>query len=248
MAGWYEDTDPKSLEVFIELHRDMTPGQRAAKVVELVAFQEGLRFDSVRLMYPHASEHEVFLRVAVRRLDRETFGRMEVPFLVGGSLASSTHGLPRQTSDIDVLADLGPERVEEFCGQPGPELSVDESEARRAAEAGRAFNGIHRGGAYRFVIFPVNNGACARSQIRRRRYARASIVGIEHTEFPLASAEDTILSKLVWYRKGGETSGRQWNDFLGVSRLPPSTTATSAGGPPNSAWLSLRERAGRSLQ
>ena len=72
MAGWYEDTDPKSLEVFIQLHRDMTPGERAAKVFELVAFQEGLQFDSVRSMYPQASEREVFLRVAARRLDRET--------------------------------------------------------------------------------------------------------------------------------------------------------------------------------
>lgn len=31
-----------------------------------------------------------------------------------------------------------------------------------------------------------------------------------------ASPEDTILSKLEWYRMGGEVSERQWRDILGV--------------------------------
>jgi hypothetical protein len=36
-AGWYEDTDPEALEVFLQLHRQMTPGQRVARVFELTA-------------------------------------------------------------------------------------------------------------------------------------------------------------------------------------------------------------------
>jgi hypothetical protein len=32
----------------------------------------------------------------------------------------------------------------------------------------------------------------------------------------VASAEDTILRKLEWYRAGGQTSERQWNDLRGV--------------------------------
>jgi hypothetical protein len=34
----------------------------------------------------------------------------------------------------------------------------------------------------------------------------------------VASAEDTILRKLDWYRAGGESSERQWNDLLGICR------------------------------
>ena len=71
-AGWYEDTDPKALEVFLQLHRDMTTGERVTRVFELTAFQESLQWASVRAMYPDASEREVFLRVAARRLDRAT--------------------------------------------------------------------------------------------------------------------------------------------------------------------------------
>jgi hypothetical protein len=32
----------------------------------------------------------------------------------------------------------------------------------------------------------------------------------------VASAEDTILAKLEWYRKGDEVSDRQWRDIQGV--------------------------------
>ena len=75
MAGvWYEDTDPMAF--FIELHRKMAPGERVARVFELTAFQEGLQRSSVRSMYPDAGEREVFLRVAARRLDRETIMRV----------------------------------------------------------------------------------------------------------------------------------------------------------------------------
>jgi hypothetical protein len=75
-AGWYEDTDPQSLQVFLQLHRSMTPGQRASRVFELAAFQESLQRASVRSLYPQAGDREVFLRVAARRLDRETMIRV----------------------------------------------------------------------------------------------------------------------------------------------------------------------------
>ena len=35
----------------------------------------------------------------------------------------------------------------------------------------------------------------------------------------IASAEDTILAKLGWYRRGGGTSERQWRDVQGVIGL-----------------------------
>ena len=32
----------------------------------------------------------------------------------------------------------------------------------------------------------------------------------------VAAAEDTIVAKLAWFRLGGETSERQWQDILGI--------------------------------
>jgi len=38
------------------------------------------------------------------------------------------------------------------------------------------------------------------------------------SEIPVSSAEDTILAKLEWFRRGGEVSERQWGDVIGVLR------------------------------
>jgi hypothetical protein len=34
-----------------------------------------------------------------------------------------------------------------------------------------------------------------------------------------SSAEDNLLWKLRWYRKGGEVSDQQWRDVLGLIRI-----------------------------
>jgi hypothetical protein len=41
----------------------------------------------------------------------EVLDRMEIHYHVGGSVASSAHGVPRTTLDIDLVVDLRPERV-----------------------------------------------------------------------------------------------------------------------------------------
>ena len=35
-------------------------------------------------------------------------------------------------------------------------------------------------------------------------------------QLPVASAKDTVLSKLQWYRADGEVSDRQWSDITGL--------------------------------
>jgi hypothetical protein len=70
-ADWFADTDPKALEYFIQLHRDMSISDRLARIFELCDFQQSLQLADVRRLYPEAGEEEVFLRVAARRLGRD---------------------------------------------------------------------------------------------------------------------------------------------------------------------------------
>jgi hypothetical protein len=85
--------------------------------------------------------------------------------------------------------------------------------------AGRPFNLIHLASAYKFDLFPIGSDAFGRSELARRRFTAGSIAGLEDIEFPIASPEDIILAKLVWFRKGGGVSDRQWHDILGVIKV-----------------------------
>jgi hypothetical protein len=142
--------------------------------------------------------------------------RLEIPFLIGGSIASGIHGIPRQTKDIDVVAKIPLDIVAEFCAVLAPTFYADAEQAAFAIQAARAFNVIHLKTAYKFDIFPAGQDRFIRSQLARRRYTTTTVAGLENVEFPVASAEDTILAKLVWFRKGGEVSDQQWHDILGV--------------------------------
>jgi hypothetical protein len=66
--------------------------------------------------------------------------RLEIPFVIGGSVASGTHGLPRHTNDIDIVADLRLDRVREFCDALQPVFYVDAETVERAIDMGRSFN------------------------------------------------------------------------------------------------------------
>jgi hypothetical protein len=61
----------------------------------------------------------------------------------------------------------------------------------------------------------------------RTRFAeelrRARVTGVGSDTLRVASAEDTILAKLDWFRLGGEVSDRQWSDVVGVMRIQQET-------------------------
>ena len=46
------------------------------------------------------------------------FERLEVPYLVTGSMATIAYGEPRFTNDIDLVADMKAPHIEPFCATP----------------------------------------------------------------------------------------------------------------------------------
>ena len=63
-------------------------------------------------------------------------------------------------------------------------------------------------------VFVSKNRPFDRRAFERARPATTESGG----ELPVSSAEDTVLAKLEWYRRGGEVSERQWSDVTGVLR------------------------------
>jgi hypothetical protein len=145
----------------------------------------------------------------------EVFDRLEIPYMIGGSGASSVHGLVRTTGDVDIVANVA-ENVQALVSQLQGEFYIDEQQVRAALEHGRSFNVIHYRSSYKFDIFPVTGDRYQQVQFGRRRYEISSVFTGEPLEIAVSSPEDVILSKLRWYRQGGEVSEQQWNDVLGV--------------------------------
>lgn len=82
----FADTDPRALEVFLDIQRRMKPAEKVAAVFALSNLVLRASEAGVRMEYPHATEREVFLLAAARRLgselmiraygwDPETYGR-----------------------------------------------------------------------------------------------------------------------------------------------------------------------------
>jgi hypothetical protein len=152
---------------------------------------------------------------------RELIGKLdllEIPFMVGGSLASSIHGVYRSTNDVDLIADLSEAKARRLCEELSRNFYADADAAADSVRRGRSFNLIHYATSYKFDIFPLQAEAYAQAEFARRSFKELTLADSEPLRIPVASAEDTVLTKLVWYRLGGEASERQWSDVLGVLR------------------------------
>lgn len=142
--------------------------------------------------------------------------QMEIPYLIGGSVASSIHGISRPTMDADLVVDLPEDRVEEFASLLQPDFYADPEMMRQALKFGRAFNLIHYATTFKIDLFPLRSDEYSKTSFARRRFEESHSFGPESIECAVATAEDTILRKLQWYRAGGEVSEKQWNDLRGV--------------------------------
>jgi hypothetical protein len=72
----FSDTDPQAMEVWLDLLRRMTPGEKLAATLNLSAFALQMSEAGVRSLHPLASDREVFLRAAARRLPRDLMIRV----------------------------------------------------------------------------------------------------------------------------------------------------------------------------
>jgi hypothetical protein len=140
-----------------------------------------------------------------------------IPYLLGGSLASSLHGIPRSTEDADLVADLRPEHVDPLVTALRPSFYIDDERVADAIRHRVSFNIIHLSTMIKVDIFVLKGDPLSRQEMDRRQLIQIS--GAEGMQLPVATAEDIILQKLAWFRLGGGVSERQWNDLLGVLKV-----------------------------
>lgn len=155
--------------------------------------------------------------VAVTLLVIEALEELAVPYLIGGSLASAVHGVARATLPTDLVADLRLEHVEQLAQALSDAFYVDDESIRDAIRHRSSFNVIHLETMFKVDVFVHKQRPFDHAQFERRA-AQVVATDPERTAY-VASPEDTALTKLEWYRMGGEVSGRQWRDVLGVLKV-----------------------------
>jgi hypothetical protein len=162
------------------------------------------------------NEGETELLAAVARVVR-AFDMLEVDYLMGGSVASSVFGEPRQTVDADLVARLLDRHAEPLVRQLIDEFYADLPAIRSAIQTQSCFNLIHLATMTKVDVFVRWRDPFGQSQFARRQ--KKSVGQAAPLELYFATAEDTVLAKLDWYRKGGGVSDRQWRDLLGVLKI-----------------------------
>ena len=154
--------------------------------------------------------------IAVAIAFTEILERQGVAYVIGGSLASSVHGEPRSTNDIDVVADLHPHQVAPLVRALEKDFYIDGDAVRRATDEGASFNAVHLGAVVKVDVFVVGADALDRERITLR--VPVPVTG-EGRHLFVDRAEMAVLRKLEWFRRGGEASERQWRDVVGILRI-----------------------------
>src|SRR5437867_3098880 len=161
-------------------------------------------------------EGQTELLVAVGRVV-SAFDALAVEYLVGGSIASSVFGEPRQTVDADLLARLLGRHAEPLVQRLSKEFYADLPAIMNAIQTQSCFNLIHLETVTKVDVFVRWRDPFGQSQFARRQ--RKAVGESSPLELFFASAEDTVLAKLEWYRKGGCVSDQQWRDLLGIIKV-----------------------------
>jgi hypothetical protein len=154
----------------------------------------------------------VSVRVVFEKL-RAALESAAIPYFVTGSYASSAHGLPRSTNDIDIVIAPDREQLGALLTQfPDTDFAVSREDAFDALARRAQFNVIDYS-----TMWKVDFILRQHTPFDASRFARREIVEIAGVQLYTASAEDVLLTKLSWAKQGG--SERQLSDAAGIIQV-----------------------------
>ena len=140
--------------------------------------------------------------------------RIGATWVVAGSIASSVHGEPRATQDVDLVVALRSRHVKPLVSSLALDYYVDSDAVRAAVRAAGSFNAVHFDSSIKADFFVAGDDVFEAERLAHRQRVELA-AGTLHID----TAEHTILRKLEGYRRGGETSERQWRDVVAIVRL-----------------------------
>jgi hypothetical protein len=140
-------------------------------------------------------------------------------YTLGGSLATSLLGEPRSTNDVDFAVRLEEPQIPRLVDRLGPGFIVDAEQLGEAVRRRGTSHIYFLPFVLKIDVFIRGTAPLDVSEFARRVRLKVG----ERGSLYVASAEDNLLRKLVWFRDGGEVSDRQWRDVLGLLRAAVTT-------------------------
>lgn len=136
-----------------------------------------------------------------------------IPYMATGSFASSHHGRPRATQDLDIVIAPSAEQLRQLVSRlPRSQYYVSEETALNALKNEDQFNVIDSVSGWKVDFIIRKSRPFSESEFERRSAAM-----IHGGRVFIASAEDVLLAKLEWAKRGG--SQRQIEDAAGILQV-----------------------------
>ncbi|MEG5140457.1 MULTISPECIES: hypothetical protein [unclassified Microcoleus] len=153
----------------------------------------------------------------IARLLHPIFETLGISYYITGGVAASVYGDPRTTRDLDLVIELIRDNISqlvaalETAGFYCPPGSVEDIQQGR----GMVLSVTHMTSVLNADIVLNSQTEFDHSKMARRRLEALDEAGVE--QFWIASPEDIILAKLLWWQQS--QSQKQWNDVLGILKV-----------------------------
>lgn len=141
-----------------------------------------------------------------------------IPHMVFGSFASSFHGVPRSSQDLDLVVDPKMDSLRRLLADlPQSDYYVDSDTATDALHRRGQFNVIDMATGWKADLIVRKARPFSIKELERRQ--EGEVLGVH---VPVASPEDVLLAKLEWAQQGGG-SDLLLRDAAGILRVRKDT-------------------------
>lgn len=141
--------------------------------------------------------------------------KYKIPYLLTGSLASSFYGYPRATHDIDFIIEIqkeGFKKILKAIKSLGKSYLADKDQIKEAISKSSQFNIYHLDTGTKIDFWIVEN-----DDFEKNKFKRGKTILIDKQKINLVSAEDLILTKLLWCKE--IKSERHLHDCEGILKI-----------------------------
>jgi hypothetical protein len=137
-------------------------------------------------------EHDVFGYVI------DVLERLNIPYMIGGSVAAMAYGKARLTLDMDVVVDINEIQAKQFAQSFGQEYYVNLDSILEAVRNRSHFNIIQSEKGLKVDFYLRGEDAFSQEQFSRRHPEAFD----DEKQAIFATPEDVILKKLEWFKMG----------------------------------------------